>query len=208
MPWHKRSFWIAAAIVAYAAIAGLRATGGEPTSWVVLALALTACLFGWLRTDDTTISKRFFRIERIRRHSVWYHPRGTYSRSTYDHGRSSLRCFAFRTAYDWVCRRRKLRRCSDRDRSSLDTCANPTTRRHRCTRTNCTPSRCRRLHESVLDRRCRPSDCKVSTAGTIRRTRPARTRLRNGRRIARFVECRTLRCHTNRECSSCRTRCC
>ena len=59
MPWQKRSFWIAAAIVAYAAIAGLRATGGEATGWVVLGLSVAACLIGWRLTDDTTISKGF-----------------------------------------------------------------------------------------------------------------------------------------------------
>jgi len=59
MPWQKRSLWIAAAIVAYAGIAGLRATGGDVSGWVVLGLSLAACLFGWLQTDDTTISKGF-----------------------------------------------------------------------------------------------------------------------------------------------------
>lgn len=59
MPWHKRSFWIAAAIVAYAAIAGLRATGGDATGWVVLGLSVAACLFGWRLTDDAPIAKSF-----------------------------------------------------------------------------------------------------------------------------------------------------
>ncbi|MBK9266626.1 MAG: hypothetical protein IPM54_43425 [Polyangiaceae bacterium] len=56
MPWQKRSFWIAAAIVAYAAIASLRATGGEPAGWVALGLSLLVCLVGFRATDDVTIS--------------------------------------------------------------------------------------------------------------------------------------------------------
>jgi len=56
MPWQDRSFWIAAVIVAYASVAGLRATGGEPTGFVVLGLSLLVCLIGFRATDDVTNS--------------------------------------------------------------------------------------------------------------------------------------------------------
>jgi hypothetical protein len=59
MPWPKRSLWIAAAIVAYAAIAGLRASGGDVAGWVTLGLSLAACIVGWRLTDDDTPSKGF-----------------------------------------------------------------------------------------------------------------------------------------------------
>lgn len=56
MSWPKRSFWIASAIVAYAAIAGLRATGGEIAGWIILGLSVAACLIGWRLTDDTALT--------------------------------------------------------------------------------------------------------------------------------------------------------
>lgn len=60
MPWQKRSFWIASAIVAYAAIAGIRASGGEAAGWVVLGLSVALCAVGWrLTDDDRSIAKRF-----------------------------------------------------------------------------------------------------------------------------------------------------
>lgn len=49
MPWQSRSLWIAALAVAYAAFAGLRATGGEPLAWASLLLPL-ACAYAWKAT--------------------------------------------------------------------------------------------------------------------------------------------------------------
>lgn len=58
MSWHTRSLWIAALAVAYAAVAGLWATGGDASTWIALLLPL-ACVVGWrltaedMRGDDT-----------------------------------------------------------------------------------------------------------------------------------------------------------
>lgn len=59
MPWQKRSFWIAAAVIAYAAVAGIRATQGDVASWVVLGLSIVMCFVGWLLTDESTIVNGF-----------------------------------------------------------------------------------------------------------------------------------------------------
>jgi len=52
MPWQSRSLWIAAAAVAYAAFAGLRATGGEPSSLVALVVLPLVCALGWRVTQE------------------------------------------------------------------------------------------------------------------------------------------------------------
>lgn len=59
MPWQNRSFWIAAAVVAYAAVAGIRATGGDVASWVVLGLSMAFCFVGWLLTEESTFTQSF-----------------------------------------------------------------------------------------------------------------------------------------------------
>ncbi|TKD09530.1 hypothetical protein [Polyangium fumosum] len=51
MSWPTRSLWIAALAVAYAAVAGLWATGGDGSAWVALLLPL-ACGVGWRLTAE------------------------------------------------------------------------------------------------------------------------------------------------------------
>ena len=55
MPWHTRSLWIAALAVAYAAVAGLWATGGDGSAWFALLLPI-ACVIGWRLTAEDTRS--------------------------------------------------------------------------------------------------------------------------------------------------------
>lgn len=47
MPWRARSFWIAAAAVAYAAFAALRASGGAAPAWLALAALPALLAYGW-----------------------------------------------------------------------------------------------------------------------------------------------------------------
>ncbi len=51
MPWHTRSLWIAALAVAYAAVAGVWATGGGGIAWIALLLPI-ACVLGWRLTEE------------------------------------------------------------------------------------------------------------------------------------------------------------
>ncbi|AKT41599.1 hypothetical protein [Chondromyces crocatus] len=47
MPWRARSFWIAAIVVAYAAFAALRASGGRGPAWFALVGLPVLLAFGW-----------------------------------------------------------------------------------------------------------------------------------------------------------------
>ncbi|HSN96799.1 MAG TPA: hypothetical protein VLS89_00830, partial [Candidatus Nanopelagicales bacterium] len=47
MPWRARSFWIAAAVVAYAAFAALRASGGRGPAWLALGGLPALLAVGW-----------------------------------------------------------------------------------------------------------------------------------------------------------------